>query len=157
MENKTKPGEKGFAVVLLFFGGGVLWQAILMFQKDPQISSYGAMPLFLGMLLILFSIIIIVGNFKRGSEIAGSPLSEKFSRIAEHVCPRDVNVMILLLIAYSVALFINLRFIYATPVYLWLSISYLTGKNYVRNILYTAIIMTFILLIFKIVFKIILP
>lgn len=157
MENKTKPGEKGFAVILLAFGAIVLWQGILMFQKTPKLSSYGAMPLILGIMLTLCSTIIIVQNFNRKSEIAGRPLSEKVSKTLGHLLKQDVLVMILLLIAYSVALFAGLRFVYSTPIYLWVTISYLTRKNYAKNILYTAIVMAFIMVVFKILFRIILP
>ena len=157
MENKTKPGEKGFAFVLLGFGIFVLVSAVDMYHQSPSVSSYGAMPLFLGILLTVFSLIIIVQNFRKESAISGKRISEQASIALLHLFSKDVTVMILLLLLYSIALFLGAGFTVATSIYLWLAMSYLTKKNYLRNVLYTALLMAFVLLVFKVLFHIILP
>ncbi len=157
MEGKTRPGEKGFAFVLLGFGVLVLAEAVKMYQKDPKVSSYGAMPVFLGCLLILFSLIIIIQNTKKKSEMSGQSFKTQLSIGWRHLFQIDVAVMILLLLAYSVALFLGLGFVIATPIFLWVSMSYLTRKKYAMNLVYTAIVMAFIMLVFKVVFRVVLP
>jgi len=118
MENKTKPGEKGFAFVLLGFGIFVLVSAVDMYRQSPSVSSYGAMPLFLGILLTVFSLIIIVQNFRKESAISGKRFSEQASVALRHLFSKDVTVMILLLLLYSIALFLGAGFTVATSIYL---------------------------------------
>ena len=153
MDGKTRPGEKGFAFVLLGFGVLVLAEAVKMYQKDPKVSSYGAMPVFLGCLLILFSLIIIIQNTKKKSEMSGQSFKTQLSIGWRHLFQIDVAVMILLLLA----LFLGLGFVIATPIFLWVSMSYLTRKKYAMNLVYTAIVMAFIMLVFKVVFRVVLP
>ena len=155
--SKTKPGEKGFAVVVLIFGAGVLWQGILMFQKSPKISSYGAMPLFLGALLVFLSILNIAKTFKRKSTLDSYQQKEKFLFVVRHLFSRDVFIMIIFLILYCLALFFNFGFVVSTSVYLLVSMHYLTRKKIIACALYTAAVMLFVMFVFKIVFKVVLP
>lgn len=157
MEGKTKPGEKGFAFVLLGFGILVLTEAVKMYQKEPKVSSYGAMPVFLGSLLILFSVVIVIQNLKKTSEMSGKPWKEQLATGLRHLFRKDVAVMTLLLLAYSMALFFGLGFVAATPVFLWVSMCYLTRKKYAMNLVYTAIVMAFVMIVFKLVFRVVLP
>ena len=149
-----------------------------MYQDDPKVSSYGAMPVFLGCLLILFSLIIIIQNIRKKSEMSGQPFKAQLSIGWRHLFQKDVAVMVLLLLAYSVALFLGLGFVIATPVFLWVSMCYLTGKKkpapgqtaaeksdmnafrvkmYGMNLVYSAIVMAFVMLVFKVVFRVVLP
>lgn len=157
MEKKSKPGEKGFGVVLFLFGLFVTALAVPMYLDDPQLSSYGAMPLFLGILLMVLSAIDILQTRTYSSEIAELPLGEKVKTTLRYLLPVDVLAVIALLILYCTAMYLGVPFVVATPVYLWVTICYLRRKAYLMNLLYTAIVMVFVMVVFRLVFRVILP
>lgn len=165
-ENKTirpdqapdfQPGEKGFAVFLLLIGLFFTWQAVLLYQKAPGASGSGAVPLFCSLLIDVFAIAILITDRKRISINSGKPFSEVVRNTTAYLAGRDVVVMILLVLAYCVALFLDLGFMAATPVFLWAGMSYLSRKNYVKNIIWTALCMLFIYLVFRVLFSVVLP
>ena len=45
----------------------------------------------------------------------------------------------------------------SSPVFLWASMTYLERGNFVKNILFTAIVMAFVILVFKVGFHVVLP
>ena len=157
MEKKTKPGEKGFGFVLFLFGAVVTALSIPMYQDDPQLSAYGFMPLFLGVLLMILSLIDILQTRRYASELAGIPWKEKVREMARYLAPVDVLVVIGLMLLYCAAMYLGVPFIVATPVYLWASICYLRRKAYLMNLVYTAIVMVFVMVVFRLVFRVILP
>ena len=58
---------------------------------------------------------------------------------------------------YCIALNLKVGFYIATPVFLWVSMCYLMRKDYVKNILWTALCMAFILVVFRFIFSVMLP
>lgn len=150
-------GEKGFAVVLLVIGLFFTWQSYLMFREDPVASSYGAVPLFLSGLITLLALLIIITDRKKKSPSTGKPLKEAVHLALFHVARKDILVMLGLIALYCLALYLNAGFMIATPVFLWVSMTYLSRGNYLKNILWTAICMVFIFLVFKVLFAVVLP
>jgi hypothetical protein len=151
------PGEKGFAVFLFLFGGFFAYQSYLMYQKAPGAASYAAVPLFVSLLIMVFSLLIFIFDFKAESENHEASALEKIKKALAYMFQKDVLVMMILILAYSFALRYNLGFYIATPVFLWLSISYLMRKNYVKNILWTALSLLFIYVVFTFAFSVVLP
>ena len=66
-EAPFQPGEKGFAVFLLILGAYFFYESIKLYQASPGASSYGAVPLFVSALIIIFSIAIIISDWKKDS------------------------------------------------------------------------------------------
>lgn len=165
-ENKTirpdqtpdfQPGEKGFAVFLLLIGLFFTWQSVLLYQKAPGASGSGAVPLFCSVVIDLFAIAILVTDRKRRSINSGKPFGEVVRNTLAYLASRDVVVMILLVVVYCVALFLEVGFMIATPIFLWVGMCYLSRKNYVKNIIWTALCMLFIYLVFRVLFSVVLP
>ena len=152
-----QPGEKGFSVFLFFFGTFFVYQSYLMYLKSPGPSSYAAVPLFVSLLIMIFSGLIFVFDFKIISVNASSNLTQKIIKSFTYMFPKDVLVMMLLIIFYCVALLINIGFYIVTPVFLWLSMCYLMRKHFVKNILWTALSLVFIFIVFSFAFKVVLP
>ena len=157
MDKKTKPGEKGFPVVLLLLGIFVTKESAAMYREAPQLESYGTVPLICGILLIVFSVFIIINNFRMQSEIKGLPFKEKAESVVSHLFSKDVLVMLALILIYCLLLNFGLPFIISSPIFLWVSMTYLRRGGYVRNIIYTAIIMVFVIVVFNVAFHVVLP
>ena len=59
--------------------------------------------------------------------------------------------------AYCVLLANGIPFIVSSPIFLWAAMTYLERGNFVKNILFTAIVMAFVILVFKVGFHVVLP
>ncbi|SCZ79306.1 tripartite tricarboxylate transporter TctB family protein [Acidaminobacter hydrogenoformans] len=156
-QTKFQPGEKGFAVFLFIFGSFFTYQSVLMYQKAPGASSYAAVPLFVSVLIMIFSALIFIFDYKAESVNHDQPTGEKVKRSLSYIFQKDVLVMMGLILLYSIALRYKLGFYFVTPVFLWLSMSYLMRKNLVKNILWTALSLLFIFMVFSFAFRVVLP
>ena len=152
-----QPGEKGFAVFLLLVGLFFTWQSVLLYQKAPGASGSGAVPLFCSVVIDLLAIAILITDRKKQSVSSGQPFSAAVKNAVAYLANRDVVVMILLILAYCAALYLDVGFMIATPVFLWVGMSYLSRKNYLKNVLWTALCMLFIYLVFRVLFSVVLP
>lgn len=54
-------------------------------------------------------------------------------------------------------LLVGLSFYVATPLFLYGCMCYLMRKSYLKNILWTALVMAFIILVFRMLFSVIFP
>ena len=113
--------------------------------------------MFVSGLIVVFSIAIIISDWKKESLNHGLAKGEMFKKTLNYMFPMDVLVIFILIILYCVALYVGLGFNFATPVFLWCGMSYLMRKNYIKNLLWTALCMAFILLVFSVLFSVVLP
>jgi len=156
-EKNFKPGEKGFAVFLLLFGGYFFQASVKLYLENPKPSSYGAVPLFVSSLIVLFSLAILINDRKKTSETKGLPAGKKILTTLAYIFPKDILIMMGLILAYCTALYQGVGFIVSTSLFLWVGICYLLRKNYVKNVLWTACCMAFILVVFRYLFSVVLP
>lgn len=157
MEKKTRPGEKVFPVLLLIAGVLITREAWGMYKRSPELSGYGTVPLFCGVMITLLSVVIIITNMFHKSEISGMPLKDKAVAVVKHLFSLDVLVMLAMIIVYCVLMANDVPFVIASPIFLWAAMTYLERGNYVKNILFTAIVMAFVILVFKVGFHVVLP
>lgn len=158
MSSKIKPGEIVFLFILLGIGAGALIESINMYMDDPTPSSYGAMPLFLSSIIVLFMIkIIFFESNKTVSESENFVLEEKFKIVVKYVFTKDILVVLLMLIGYCLLLVLGIGFELATPIFLFISMSYLMNGKYLQSLIFTVVVMVFILIIFNTIFQVILP
>lgn len=165
-ENKTirpdeapdfQPGEKGFAVFLLLIGLFFTWQSILLYQQVPGASGSGAVPLFCSVVIDLFAIAILITDRKRLSINSGKSFGEVARNTLAYLAGRDVVVTALLVLLYCVAMALGAPFMVVTSIFLWVGMSYLSRGNYGKNIIWTALCMLFIYLVFRVLFSVVLP
>jgi hypothetical protein len=152
-----QPGEKGFSVFLFLFGSFFAYQSYLMYQKAPGPSSYAAVPLFVSLLIMIFSGLIFIFDFKMSSVNSNSNLTKKIIKSFTYMFPKDVLVMMILIVFYCVALLFDIGFYIITPIFLWLSMCYLMQKHYFKNILWSALSLLFVFAVFSFAFKVVLP
>ncbi|MEG0793361.1 MAG: tripartite tricarboxylate transporter TctB family protein [Lachnospiraceae bacterium] len=157
-----KPGERGFAVVLLSVGIYFLWESLKLYRKAPGAESYGAVPLFVSGLIVAISIGNIISDCYKNrflKQIDDKKITSKqqVKRMLHYTMPKDMVIILLFMVLYCVALFAGMGFLISTPMFLWGSMCYLTGKNYGKNLIWTALSMGFIVIIFDFVFHVVLP
>jgi hypothetical protein len=71
--------------------------------------------------------------------------------------PIDVLVILGAVLVYCILLFVGVSFYIATPLFLYGSMCYLMKKDYLKNILWTALVMAFIVLVFRMLFGVVFP
>ena len=134
-----------------------LWFSISL-RRGPRIASAAAVPVFVSALWVVMSLWTVIENFKLTtplSKIKG--MGTKIIKALQYAFPLNVLVMLLAIAAYCVALLEGVSFYIATPAFLYFSMCYLTRKDFVKNILWTAIVMTFIVLVFRMLFSVVFP
>lgn len=155
-EEPLKPGEKGFTIFLLTFGVFALYNSLNLFLKDPRIISYGTFPLILSVLLIVFNSYVLLNCKKKKIDIKDGQ-SKKTLNVLEYLLPLKVLRLLAFMILYCIALFIGIGFELSTSVFLLISIHFFCKTSLKKKLIYTAITMGSILIVFKYVFKILLP
>ena len=157
MGKKKRPGEKVFTLIVFMIGALFTKGSWDMYRQDPQLQGYGTVPLICGVLMMVLALWIFLNSLRVKNEISGLPLKEKISITARHLFSPDVVVMLLIILAYCALLAGNVPFVIASPIFLWGSMTYLRRGGWIRNIIYTAAIMVFVILVFNVGFNVVLP
>lgn len=158
MTKKRKPGERGFAIILLIVGVLALIESIKMFMKEPTSSSFGALPLFLSSVIVIFMLkIILFEDRENETDNKGSNFKELLDSILTFIFPKDIVVVLLFLIMYCLLLVFGLGFEISSTIFLIVAMTYLMRGQIFKNIIFTGLSMAFILIVFKTIFQVILP
>lgn len=137
--------ERKIEVSLIALSIFAVFQSIKISGNELTPTSPGAFPLFISVLLLIFSIWIF---------IEGGKIDEKSSK--DKIFTKEIIFIVILLILYSLLLE-SIGFEIATFGFLFVSISYLSKKNFIRNLLISLLTVGIIIFVFKTVFKVILP
>ena len=157
MQEKRKPGEKGFSIMLLIVGILALIESIRMFMKEPTSSSFGALPLFLSSVMVLFMLKIIFFEYRKTGSDKKGDFKDLFNSTIKYIFPKDIAVVFFLLIGYCLLLVFGLGFEIASTIFLIVAMTYLMRGHVLKNVIYTGLSMAFILVVFKTIFQVILP
>ena len=97
-------------------------------------------------------------DFKLLSPLSGlSTMAEKIKKGLQFAFPMDTLVILGGILIYCLLLSLGVSFYIATPLFLYGSMCYLMRGNFVKNILWTAIVMAFIILVFRMLFSVVFP
>lgn len=157
VQTSFKPGEKGFAVFWLLIGLFFTWQSFLLYQQSPGASSYGAVPLFCSLMIDIFAVIILITDRSKRSANTGLPLVTAAKNAISFLATRDILIVSAMVLIYCIALYLGGGFMIVTPLFLWCSMTYLSRGNILKNLLWTALCMLFIYLVFRVLFSVVLP
>jgi len=162
MKNKVNapflPGEKGFPLFFLVIGLFFMYQSWQLVVKAAATkATYGDLPMFVSTVITLLSIVLLIQDRNAPSESAGLSFREKFLAMIRFLFPKEVTVVIILILGYCMMLNFGLGFYIATPIFLWVSICFLMKKDYIKNILWTAVCILFIYVVFSTIFAVVLP
>ena len=162
-EHSLEAGEKVFSVILLLVGCVALYLSInlwfsISLRRGPRIASAAAVPVFVSALWGLMSLWTVIENFRLTTPLSSvKGLGNKFIKAIQYAMPLNVLIMLVLIIAYCVALLEGVSFYIATPAFLYISMCYLMRKDFLKNIIWTAIVMAFIVLVFRVLFSVVFP
>lgn len=152
---ELKPGERGFTLSLLAFSCFALYQSILLHQEYPEPSSCAVLPLGLSVALTILSLWNVLLNGRRKAPQPGAQSAVRAG--LSYALPRDAAIMVGLLALYCAALRTGIRFYIATPFFLWGAMTYLLRKDWLRNLVWTALVLLFVWLVFAMLFGVVLP
>lgn len=165
-------GEKGFAVFWLLFGLFFFWQSVLLYQEHPGIDSCASIPLFVSGAIVVCALIILFIDRNAPSKSHGKPVKEVIQDSLITMFPLDIVVALVMMLIYCIALNMGLGFYPSTFCFLWILMTWFMRNQYIRNrqfdgkifgkiaiknILWTAICLIFILLVFTYLFSVVLP
>ena len=162
-EHPLEAGEKVFSIILLLVGAVALKLAIdlwfsIPLRRGPRIASAAAVPVFVAGLWVILAAITVLENFKLTTPLSGvAGIGNKIVKALAYAFPLNVLIMLIAIVAYCWALVEGISFYIATPAFLYFSMCYLTRKDYVKNILWTALVMAFIILVFRMLFSVVFP
>lgn len=154
----TKPGEKGFSLIMLVIGILFLIESIRMFMEEPTSSSYGALPLFLSFSIVILMLKIILVEYRNnGTNKDKVSLIDSIISVKNYAFTKDIVFEFIFMVAYCILLILGLGFEISSSLFLLVSMTYLMRGQLLKNSIYTLITMAFILIVFKTVFQVILP
>ena len=147
-EKVRKPGEIVFNVLWIVFG--IFGFYFAMDMTSDTYSSPSVFPKFASVIIIFCASISLFKSIKRDKPAKGETAFK-------YLLPKDVTVMIAMIVAYSFALPI-LHFIPSSYIFMVVGMVYLHGgKKIPQCLLYSAIALAVLVLVFRYLFLVILP
>ncbi len=167
-----RPGEKGVAFFWLIFGAFFFYLSLNIYREHPGLSGPGALPLGVTGLIIVCALACIVIDYGKASETKGIPLAQIIKKTFGIMFPANVIFTMVMMLAYCVCLNMGLGFYPTTALFLWMCMmffmrgKYMTtgkcdkkalGQTITWNLLWTAVCLLFIFIVFSKLFSVVLP
>jgi hypothetical protein len=148
-EARRRPGELGITVITFIIGALGYYFALGM--TSGEFSSPSVFPKLASTVIMVCSAV----NFRKA--VKRERPEESDSSVVHYLLPRDVVVMLSLLVIYCFAL-PQIRFIASSYAFMVAGMIYLQrGKNIVRALLISAASLAVLVVIFRYLFLVILP
>lgn len=154
-KKELKAGEIGLGIILVLFSILAIYESYRISEANLTIASPGAFPMFISIILLVFSIWIGIENYQ-SKRLKKYSVLEKTKSIASLVLSKDIFLTIAFLIIYAFILE-KVGFIISTIMFLWTSISFLTKGKIFKNLGVSILIVASIVLIFNTIFNVVLP
>ena len=147
-EKVRKPGELGFAVLGILFG--ILGYYFAMDMTSETYSSPSVFPKLASAIIIVCGAVSLHKAVKRSAPPAGET-------VFAYLLPKDVLAVLIMLVLYCVAL-PKLHFIPSSYAFMVAGMVYLhRGKKIVQSLIYSAIALVVLVVVFRYLFLVILP
>lgn len=147
-------GERAFNGLLLIFSLGVFYAAYRI-SGFSSISSPGAFPIGLSLLMVGSMVVIIIGQLRRAKPDNDGALDEVHRFLSEHF-PLTFVIFALLAIGY-LALLEPLGFVASTVLFLFVSMVYFNRGRWLMSALIAAGSIVIIYALFTLLFQVYLP
>lgn len=158
VQAELQSGEKVFTFVMFVFCAVMFYQSYLLWNKNPGLSGPATFPMITSgfpMLLLFFS---IIGNFRKKTPVSGvASLGEKTKIVIEYLFSRNVTIALIFIVSYCLLLSYGVPFYVTTSLFLWGLMTLLYKGNYVKNVIWTAMCIAFIFVVFGLGFGVIMP
>lgn len=149
----VRPGECLFSALLTLFGLGGVIGSLDLYAHDPTPSGYAVLPLVLSTLLAILGLIVLIRSIKAVRIHGGSSVKE----VVQYLFPKYSAILILLTLAYCVAMFLRLNFIVVTFIYLFATMAVMIPRKPLFNLITSIITIVFLITVFRIIFNIVFP
>ncbi len=148
-EKHRNPGEIGFAIIATVFG--ILGYYFALDMTSENLASPSVFPKLASIVIVLCGIRCIYTACKKEPPEEGTP------NVFKYLLPKDVIVVLIMLLAYCIALPI-VHFVPASYVFMVVGMIYLHHGKYIwQSFLISAVAMALLIAIFRYVFLVILP
>ncbi len=148
-EKHRNPGEIGFAVIATVFG--VLGYYFALDMTSENLASPSVFPKLASAVIVLCGLRCIYTACKKEPPEEGTP------NVFKYLLPKDVIVVLVMLLAYCIALPI-VHFVPASYVFMVVGMIYLHHGKYIwQSLVISAVAMALLIAIFRYVFLVILP
>ena len=148
--NELRPGEKIFSILLVLFSGFLFFESYKISQFKSLVTS-GAMPMFASTLMFVSSIFILINTFSKNKT-----LKQNSFQVIKYLFPLRFILFVLLIFLYTFVIQ-YLGFLLASGIFLFITVWSLCEKGPLPAILISLSSIATIYLLFRIVFKVILP
>lgn len=147
-EKVRKPGELGFAILGIVLG--ILGYYFAMDMTSETYSSPSVFPKLASTIIIACGAVSLRKALKRSAPPAGET-------VFGYLLPRDVLVVLIMLVLYCIAL-PRLHFIPSSYAFMVAGMIYLhRGKKIVQSLIYSALALLVLVVVFRYLFLVILP
>ncbi|WP_281679233.1 hypothetical protein [Synergistes jonesii] len=154
-----QPGEKVFTVILFAVTAFLFYRSILLWQTAPGISGPAMLPLLSSGLAALLLAASIAVNIWKTTPVSGKNLTfpQKTSIVLVYLFSKNVVITIIFIFAYCVLLNFRVSFYLSSALFLWGLMSFLAKGGFVKNIIWTAMVLAFIAVVFGMLFSVVMP
>ena len=154
-----QPGEKVFTVILFAVTAFLFYRSILLWQTAPGISGPAMLPLLSSGLAALLLAASIAVNIWKTTPVSGTNLTfpQKTSIVLVYLFSKNVVITIIFIFAYCVLLNFRVSFYLSSALFLWGLMSFLAKGGFVKNIIWTAMVLAFIAVVFGMLFSVVMP
>jgi len=153
-------GEKAFTYILFLAGVFFFYHSLKIWIRmpAPRSASAAAVPMIMSGLWTFLALTFLVENHFKRTPLSGiKSMKEKVWKGLQNTFPKEIVVMLGAIVIYCVLLLLGVSFYIVTPLFLYGTMCYLMRKGYFRNIVWTAIIMAFTVVVFRLLFNVVFP
>lgn len=155
---ELQSGEKVFTFIMFVFCAFMFYQSYLLWNQNQGLSGPATFPMITSgfpMLLLFFS---IISNIRKRTPVSGAKaLGEKTKIVIEYLFSRNVTIAFVFIVSYCLLLSFGVPFYVTTSLFLWGLMTLLYKGNYVKNLIWTAMCIAFIFVVFGLGFGVIMP
>lgn len=159
VKTDLQPGEKVFTLIWFVICSLMFYQSALLWKEHPEISGPATLPMLASGLPALLLLGSIIGNIKKSTPLNIGALNteQKMEILKAYLFPNAIITALVFIILYCVMLSLSVPFYVVTALFLWGLMSLLSRRNYVKNAIWTALTMIFIVVVFGMLFSVVMP
>lgn len=153
-DTPSRAGESLFAWLMLGFSSFVLIQAYLI-SGFSSIDSPGMFPMGAATVMVVSSVMILLKN-RRLKPAKAKSVRDELQQATTTVLPKVFLVYGVIIIGYML-LIKPLHFFPASFAFLFISMVYLKGTNWLKSLFITTVMLGCIYVVFQYLFRVVLP
>lgn len=160
MENNKRMKDFVSSIVMLLLSVFVLAQSYGIYKKAGKLLylSPGLIPMMLGTILLVLSIVLLIGSLKDGGVAARtSEIKSLFKELKEDPNTMRMLIGVVLMGLYTFVMLGLLPFWIATFIFMMLLMYFLEAGSIPQIVVISAIVTALIILLFQVCFRVPLP